>query len=260
MSKDRTEDGVRSVLQSISLVLKGEKDKKYGLWLSSHFQGVLMQLLEHDYTDELHTNRLHAYSQYLQVGENQLIWTVNALNREACDHITEKMCDSNLKEFYLERAEDTFHVIRREVRTLTYEELISQYFFGQCSKYISLRLLTPTSFKQNGEYVLFPSVRLIFQSLMQKFDSASRDNKLFSEELLEHYETYARIVDYRLRSTRFHMEGVRIPAVLGEITIKINGPQQMVNAAALLAQFGTFSGIGIKTGMGMGALQILDKQ
>lgn len=247
------------MLKTISLYLRGEKDKKYGLWLSSHFQGLLMQLLGEGCASALHTNQLHAYSQHLQVKNDNLVWTVSALNRDMCSHIIDKLSDSGLESLYLENADETFQVMSRETRTLMYSDLINTYFLGECSRYISIRLLTPTSFKQDGQYVLFPSVRLIFQSLMQKFDSSSNESKLFSEELLGHYETYAKIVDYRLRSTRFHMEGIRIPAFMGDVTIKVNGPQQMVNMASMLAEFGTFSGIGIKTGMGMGAMKVLDK-
>ena len=55
------------------------------------------------------------------------------------------------------------------------------------------------------------------------------------------------------------MEGVRIPGFQGEVTIKINGPQQMVNMAWMLAEFGTYSGVGIKTSLGMGGMMILEK-
>ncbi len=247
------------MLKTISLYLRGEKDKKYGLWLSSHFQGALMQLIDTDYAARLHTDQPHPYSQYLQVKDEYLVWTVNALNHEACSHIVDKLNGDDLEEVYLENADETFKVLKKGTRIITYRELIKNYFFGECPRYISIRLLTPTSFKQDGKYVLFPSVRLIFQSLMQKFDSSSSENKLFSEELLEHYEKYARITDYRLRSTRFHMEGVRIPSFVGDITIKITGPQQMVNMAYMLAEFGTFSGIGIKTGIGMGAIEVLEQ-
>ena len=43
---------------------------------------------------------------------------------------------------------------------------------------------------------------------------------------------------------------------MGELTIRVKGPQQMVNLAWMLVKFGTFSGIGIKTGLGMGGMHI----
>ena len=81
-------------------------------------------------------------------------------------------------------------------------------------------------------------------------------SSIFSEELVEEFEQYTEITDYKLRSVRFSMEGVKIPSFVGECTIRIRGPQQMVNVAHMLAHFGEFSGVGIKTGLGMGALSV----
>ena len=54
------------------------------------------------------------------------------------------------------------------------------------------------------------------------------------------------------------MEGVKIPGFKGDITIRIGGPQQMSNMAWMLAKFGEYAGVGIKTGIGMGAIKVLD--
>ena len=93
---------------------------------------------------------------------------------------------------------------------------------------------------------------------MKKYDQASTENSIFSEELLDHYSKYASIVRYRLQSATFFLEGVKVPGFKGDITIKINGPQQMINMAWMLAKFGEYSGVGIKTGIGMGAMRITD--
>ena len=140
---------------------------------------------------------------------------------------------------------------------MSYEELINRYYLHEQSRKIKVRFLTPTSFKQNGEYVLFPSIRLIFQSLMMKFDVSNDVMETYSEEVLGHYEEHAKIFEYRLRSTLFSLEKIRIPAFQGEVSIFIKGPQQMVNLAHMLLHFGEYSGVGIKTGMGMGGIKIL---
>jgi len=58
---------------------------------------------------------------------------------------------------------------------------------------LKIRFLTPTSFKQDGRYCIFPSVRLIFQSLMLKFDKAATDMEVFSKSVLENFEEYFKI-------------------------------------------------------------------
>ena len=71
---------------------------------------------------------------------------------------------------------------------------------------------------------------------------------------------YTSIIKYNLKSTSFHLEGTRIPSFVGWIVIRNDGPQTMGNFIKLLLRFGKFSGVGIKTGIGMGALQLIDRE
>lgn len=56
------------------------------------------------------------------------------------------------------------------------------------------------------------------------------------------------------------MEGIKIPSFIGEIGIRINGTDTMARYVKLLARFGEYSGVGIKTAMGMGAFRIKQKE
>ena len=76
------------------------------------------------------------------------------------------------------------------------------------------------------------------------------------EETLVQLTENSNIVQYKLRSTFFPLEGVRIPAFKGEINIKVSGTTTMAKYARLLARFGEYSGVGIKSAIGMGALQL----
>ena len=76
------------------------------------------------------------------------------------------------------------------------------------------------------------------------------------EETLEHIEKYVAITKYRLRSTNFSLEGVRIPGFVGSITFRVKGPQQLVNLIKMLAVFGQYASVGIKTALGMGRVEI----
>ena len=57
----------------------------------------------------------------------------------------------------------------------------------------------------------------------------------------------------------FGVEGVKIPAYQGSLSLKLLGPQQVVNLVHMLLRFGMYSGVGIKTAMGMGAFQIAER-
>ena len=137
---------------------------------------------------------------------------------------------------------------------------MQQTFFAECSRKVRLRFITPCSFKSQGVYQIFPSIRLTFQSLVNRYDAMSEKNSVFYPELLEDLEQHTRITEYRLQSRLFGVEGISIPSYQGHITLRMSGPQQMVNLMHMLLRFGTYSGIGIKTAMGMGGLQIEERK
>ena len=90
-------------------------------------------------------------------------------------------------------------------------------------------------------------------------DAVMKDESMIDEETLEQLCENSRVMRYDLKSVPFHLEGIKIPAFIGKITIKLTGTQTLANFAHLLLQFGTYSGIGIKTAIGMGAVKILDE-
>ncbi len=241
---------------SLTIKMKGNKDKQHGAYLASLLQGVLMERMEPSYAAFLHESRIHPYSQYVECREDDILWHVNALTREAEEYILDPLIDDSLEQVVLHTRDETLRIVDRSVTRCTYESLIEAYYLGECSRYIPLRICTPMAFKQNGRYCIIPSPRLIFQSLMRRFDACQEENSIFTEELLREFESLTEISDYRLRSMRFSLEGVRIPSFIGDLKIHVNGPQQMANVAWMLAKFGEYSGIGIKTGMGMGAVRI----
>lgn len=236
------------------------ENQKYGPFLGSLFQGFLMEKIDTEYAEFLHTNGVHAYSQYVTKEEDTLKWSICTLNADAKDNIINKLLSLNIKEITLTHRNETFEVISYKVKEIGDEKLISDYYFGNCSRYLTIEFITPTAFKSNGKYVIYPDFRLIFQSLMNKFDAFSTNTETYSEEALEAIVNYVSLSRYKLRSVSYDMEGVKIQSFIGSVTIKISGPQQMVNLLWMLAKFGEYSGVGIKTGVGMGAIQCVTEE
>ena len=109
---------------------------------------------------------------------------------------------------------------------------------------------------QSGVYVNYPDIRLLLQSLMNKYSAASGNLEMFDEETLKQLTECVSVPAYQLRSARFPLEGVKIPSFLGRMTLQVRGSGTMARYIRLLARFGEYSGAGIKTGMGMGALRM----
>jgi|LSQX01.1.fsa_nt_gb CRISPR-associated endoribonuclease Cas6 len=232
----------------------------YNYNISSLLHGVLMEHINDNYANDLHISALKPYTQNLKKADedNTYIWTINTLNSDAYDNIIMPLLSDKFKKFTIKNKGVQAKIIEKNLFTCSYSDLIQKYYVKETTKRIlKLELITPTAFKSMGEYVFMPDIRLIYQSLMNKYDTFSNDYTIKSEEALEHLIDNTKIIDYRLRSTRFHMEGVKIPAFLGNIVIKINGAETMVNLVNMLFNYGVWAGVGIKTSLGMGALQVV---
>ena len=240
------------MLSSLKVELDGEIDKSRNDLLGSLFQGFIMENIDTDYADTLHVSTLHPYSQYVTMKDDRIIWTLNTLNTEAKEKIADKV--KKMEKINIKYKGNEYKIVSTKEESISYQNLVKESYLKDGGRRLKVTFLTPTSFKQDGRYVIFPTVRLIFQSLMMKFDKSSSDMEVFGKDILETFENYTEITMYKLRSTYFHLDGTKIPAFIGDITITVKGPAQLVNLANLLLKFGTYSGVGIKTGIGMGGI------
>lgn len=240
------------MLATLKIKLDKDGEKKYSYNMSSLFQGFMMENIDTDYAEFLHGLRFNPYSQSLvKEGEN-LIWNINTLDETAKENILNKLKD--ISEIYIKRKNEKFKLIERSYKECSYADLNKILYGEDKNRILKIKFLSPTSFRSDNRYCIFPTVRLIFQSLMNKYDAAMGQNCMFDEEILDDYESYTQIIAYRLKSLSFALEGVKIPAFIGDITLKVSGSMQMVKLAHLLLEFGNYSGIGIKTSIGMGAI------
>ena len=148
------------------------------------------------------------------------------------------------------------NILNKEYDEMTRQELSHSFYQEQASKYADVQFVTPTAFKQNGRYVNYPDIRLIFMSIMNGFDAAYSDEEMFDEGTLDEIVNHTLISRYALKSATFNVEGVRISAFVGRMTLKLSGTQTMANFVNMLLSFAEFSGIGIKTALGMGAIRV----
>jgi len=219
--------------------------------LSTKFQGFLMENLEPDYVTWLHEQETNPYSLKIIHQKDKTLWSLHLLTDEAVKQILPVLLE--LKRVELHDL-PTLMVESLSMQDLSSEQLFEFFNENQDRSLYTIHFQTPTGFRSQGEYVLFPTMRLIFQSLMMKFDKASTQMEVFGKDILETFEKHVEISMYKLRSTSFHLDGTKVPAFIGDVTIVVKGPVQLVNLANMLLTFGTYSGVGIKTGIGMGGI------
>lgn len=248
-------------IKTIELLLAPQDDAfqtKDADFLGPFFQGALMERIDLAYASRLHQLPFNPYSQYVTADERsgKLLWRVSVLNEEAASFIVQPLLDAATIE--LRTLSTTFAVDQSHLEQLQLKSLTDQIYAGGESK-VSVRFVTPAAFKSRGEYVIVPSVRLIFQNLLMRYEQAYTGNKEIDFETIEYLDAHTKITSYNLRSRYFSNIGQKsgkIPAFAGSMTFAFSGSQTIVGLARMLLMFGTYAGVGIKTSMGMGAMVI----
>ena len=174
-------------------------------------------------------------------------------NEEAYENIIMPL--SECTDIFLRKKGLSISVCNKRMHLKNDNELITEFYEKKCPKYLEIKFQTPTAFKSDGKYVIYPDLGLIYASLMRKYSAVSEAFDMFDEETLEALVEQSEIVRYRLQTVPFPLEKVQITGFTGSICIHIRGPETMARYLRMLFKFGEFAGVGIKTGMGMGAMK-----
>lgn len=215
-------------------------------WAYRLYAWLLTQLPE-KIAEQLHDQEAQSVSQHL----DQNIWTVNLLGEEAFDcfdRVLGEVTEINLHADQILITECRKHTVKSP------EEFL-QSGRGILSKKAEILFVSPTSFKQAGRYAVFPQEALLLQSLLTRWNQYSSFYLLQDEELVEELKRGIHIVDYSLRTGRFRLKDSAIPGFYGKVIIEARLPLVLQEIWNALLCFAPYSGIGIKTTLGMGGVE-----
>lgn len=250
-------------ITKLRLVMQLPENVTIGSSLASGYgpflQGVLMEQIDSSYASFLHSQPFNPYSIYCELDKQYqtLNWNISTLTTEASEQIINPVV--KLDEVCLRGTNEVLPIIEKTVSTITTKE-ITDLINTAKNKKIKVRFVTPTAFKSGGEYVIMPTVRLIFQNLLMHYTQVYESGHEVDSETLAYIEKNVRITSYELRTQYFSHAtdgGRRTPAFVGTIALSFRGPYMLVGLANMLLKFGEYAGIGIKTSMGMGGMQCL---
>lgn len=247
-----------------SLSLELEADTPLGVSsaasLAPFLQGVLMGLAVDEYAQWLHQLPFNPYSQFCSNGKKPgaYLWRVNALTDHAAEQLLQPL--AKMESIKLKRFDASLSVRKVTSEAVSLKSLTDMIYQGEEEAKVKVQFLTPTAFKSKGEYVIMPSLRLIIQNLLMRYNQVYDGSKEVDEDTLSYVSQHMRIVSYNLHSQYFENVaggGKRIPAFVGAATAHVKGAPTMVGLVRMLLTFGEYSGVGIKTSMGMGGMKCL---
>jgi CRISPR-associated endoribonuclease Cas6 len=225
--------------------------------LGPFFQGVLMDAINLEYADFLHRQEINPYSMYLIKNENdQIVWVINTLTSAAHEQIADVIMSDKFTDFKLLAINADVRILQKSTTKVPFSILRSIFYEESPVYRVSCRLMSPTSFKQQGKYKILPDVRLILQSLITKYTHIVEESDFDDEDLLVDLTDHTEIVSHNIMSSYFNFSQVKIPGFVGRITFSTLRSSTLGNYLKMLLKFGEFSGCGIKTSMGMGALKL----
>ena len=224
--------------------------------LGPYLQGVLMRSIDSQYAEMLHASSFNPYSQCCFLDSNgDLSWRINALTDAAAERLLSPV--QKLESFRIHSADMEVSVSKQSLEVVPLKS-ITDCIGMEWGNRAEVQFLTPASFKSKGSYVILPSTRFLLQNLLMHYSMVYEGNGEADQETLEYIDRHVRIVSYRLNSCAFSnvaADGKKIPAFIGSLSFGMGGPLPMAGLVRTLLQFGEYSGVGIKTSMGMGGIR-----
>ena len=95
---------------------------------------------------------------------------------------------------------------------------------------------------------------------MMKYGRLVENRGDIEEETLDYLTSHSRITSYRMETRYFKVHGKNIPAFKGRLTFKITGPSTLKAYANMLLKFGEYAGLGMKTSLGMGGIELEERK
>jgi len=225
----------------------------------SLMHGAVMELLPLSVSASLHEPGVKPWAQYVaQDAAGKVTWIVSALTDEMDQALKASLLDRLPMPWNLRQKGFQITVNQPAVNErLTYAELADKHFKqDEAPRRHKLRFCTPTTFKTAGKHVLFPTSDLILNSLMQRWDAFAEGLSLGDPEVREHLGTHVQIRDYRLASSSYSVDSAWIKGFVGQLDLSVTGPEALCRVASLLLEYGRFSGVGIKSALGMGGVRL----
>ena len=224
--------------------------------MSSVFQGILMDFLTAEVCDEMHLHQVHPYSQNIVANEKHIYWTISTVTYEAYENVICPLLKDDVKSFYCRNKGVELLVVDKQLEAYQEEDFVAANLYNDYYKIFDVEFITPVAFKSEGKYMNYPTVKWIFQSLINKYNARSDEEDLQEDKILQMIEDSVSIIGYKLRSTVFRLERTKVPAFIGNVKLKADCSQDNINLINYLLKFGEYSGVGIKCSIGMGAIRV----
>ena len=218
---------------------------------------ALLEAMGREAAEKLHDSADCSISQYIVrlEGRAESLWTVNLVGAPAVEVVSPVIESMKSAELRARGTTLSLEIISRNDAANLDAMLKIPGEDMACGRFL-LRFLSPCGFRSDNEYALFPSVPLILGSLRRRWNAAFPFTPIDDSDAFAMLAANVKITGYHLRGASFKLKGVSIPSFSGTVTLSARLSPPMLRLLRTLLSFGAFSGIGIKTALGMGGFEV----
>ena len=216
--------------------------------LGIKLHGFIMSKINTAYANFLHTQEPRPFSLFAYSSGYGFACRISSLNDDATQVInvlenTDKIIVYGVdKPLFVEKMSRAKPINAAEIPDILSEK-----------KY-AIEIITPATRKTNGEYTNHPDLCKYFTSVASKL-RFYEDISIENGELVELFSSI-KMNRYSFESNNFMVGGKSIPSMTGKCDIVINSRGEESKKIKLLLGYGTYSGIGAKTSLGMGGFVV----
>lgn len=223
----------------------------------SVFHGALMECIGADVAERLHKESLRPYSQHIWFDKIRgcSVWQIGTVNDEAYECIVRPVLEKDC--IYLKQKQVHVSLRNGKVTEVASFDGIADAMFGcgEVPQGVQLSFVTTTSFKHEGQYDIFPELTRVFYSLLQRWNQYAEGIGMEQEGLERILSQYCRVRRYELKSQPYALEHSVIYGFGGSMQVRFTGNDMTRRLAGALLSMAPYTGIGIKTALGMGAVR-----
>jgi len=184
-----------------------------------------------------------------------LCWTLGLLG-ENCERVmTPVLLELMQQPLYLKK--ENVWLITHGMNVKTIQDVNELFAKAATNGSHKLILETPCAFKSQGQYINLPTPHLLIQNLVRRWNGCITECPIEDDdgEGEASITRGIKFADFSLRAKPYKLKGYPIPGCVGTLTIEnhLRGfHKELVDALLLFAEY---SGVGIKTSLGMGGIR-----
>jgi CRISPR-associated endoribonuclease Cas6 len=210
--------------------------------------GAVMALVKAEYAEKLHKQEYHPFSIFTLPRQGGYLIRVSTLNDEA-EQITSVLCKE--KKLIIFGMSEPLEIVGYDKSTPISAETAGKYISQNICR---LNFVTPAVIKSGGKPCCKPDIVKYFYSVVLKYNAFEGEQLSFSD-----FQTAfdsAEFSSYSLQSVSYNVSGNTYSGMTGFCDIRLPKNLEQANLLKKMFAYATYSGVGAKTGLGMGGFVI----